>query len=72
MNLCLFFGEGKVMILILYVDDLIFTGSHSWKIIAIKDGLKKEFKMIDLGQFHYFLGIEVFSMDLSLSRKVLP
>lgn len=58
-NLYLFFEEGKVMALILYVDDLIMTVSHSKKISPVQELLQKEFKTTDMGTLHYFLGIEV-------------
>ena len=35
-NLYIFFREGKVMGLILYVDDLVMTGSHCKKISIVK------------------------------------
>ena len=49
--------EGPV-ILLLYVDDLFLTGDE--KLIAkCKKKLTAEFEMKDLGQMHYFLGLEV-------------
>ena len=41
------------------VDDLIFTGSDPKLITHVKSSLKKNFEMLDLGHFHYFLGIQV-------------
>lgn len=38
--------EGKIMIVCLYVDDLIFTGDLS--IDDFKDAMKTEFEMTDL------------------------
>lgn len=49
--------EGKLLILFLYVDDLIFTGNIS--IDEFKTTTKNEFEMIDLRMMKYFLGIEV-------------
>jgi hypothetical protein len=49
--------EGKILIVCLYVDDLIFTGNLS--IEMFKSDMKKEFEMADLGPMKYFLGIEV-------------
>ena len=46
------------LILILYVDDLFLTGS-SKLIKDCKENLATEFDMKDLGQMHYFLGLEV-------------
>ena len=54
--------EGKLLIIVLYVDDLILTGDeqliHSWKAY-----LTKEFEMKDLGLLHYFLGLEIWQQD---------
>jgi hypothetical protein len=48
-----------LIILFLYVDDLILTGSDSKLLNHVKTSLKKKFEMIDLGFFHYFLGLQV-------------
>jgi hypothetical protein len=48
-----------LIVLVLYVDDLILTGSDSKLLNHVKTSLKKKFEMIDLGFFHYFLGLEV-------------
>eukprot|EP00253_Pinus_taeda_P023133 PITA_23133 len=49
----------SLIILFLYVDDLIFTGSDPNLINHVKSSLKKQFEMIDLGQLHYFLSFQV-------------
>ena len=46
------------VILLLYVDDLFITGNDKL-IIDCKKKLASEFEMKDLGQMHYFLGLEV-------------
>ena len=52
--------EGKSFnILILYVDDLILTGSDPNHINHVKSSLKKKFEMKNLGHLHYFLGLQV-------------
>ena len=48
-----------LIILILYVDDLILTGSDLKLLNHVKTSLKKKFEMIDLGFLHYFLGLQV-------------
>ncbi|KAA0055552.1 putative mitochondrial protein [Cucumis melo var. makuwa] len=55
----------------LYVDDLIFTGNSSMMIEEFKESIKKEFKMIDIGLLHYFLGTEVKQGDneIAISQK---
>jgi hypothetical protein len=44
---------------VLYVDDLIITGSTSSIIASVKTYLQDRFAMTDLGLLHYFLGIEI-------------
>ncbi|KAJ6856654.1 hypothetical protein NC651_038340 [Populus alba x Populus x berolinensis] len=50
-------GEGKILILCLYVDDLIFTGNAMFE--QFKKSMKIEFDMTDLRKMKYFLDIEV-------------
>ena len=46
-------------ILVIYVDDLILTGSVTNHINHVKSSLKKKFEMTDLGNLNYFLGLQV-------------
>eukprot|EP00253_Pinus_taeda_P021389 PITA_21389 len=48
-----------LIILVLYVDDLILTGSDPNLINHVKSSLKNKFEMTKLGQLHYFLGLQV-------------
>ena len=50
--------EGKLLIIVLYVDDLIFIG-YEKLILSCKADLANEFEMKDLGLLHYFLGLEI-------------
>ena len=50
--------EGKLLITILYVDDLILT-SDDRLIKSCKEDLAREFEMKEMGLMHYFLGMEV-------------
>lgn len=50
--------KGKLLIIILYVDDLILTGNDQL-IVSCKENLLREFEMKDMGLMHYFLGMEV-------------
>ena len=43
----------------LYVDDLFLVGRKLEKIKGVKDGLCGEFKMKDLGEAKFMLGIEI-------------
>jgi hypothetical protein len=45
--------------LLLYVYDMVLTGSSSSLIRTFITRLSKEFSMKDLGDLHYFLGVEV-------------
>ena len=50
---------GKILILSLYVDDLIFTGNDESMFAEFKKSMLVEFDMTNLGKMRYFLGIEV-------------
>lgn len=50
---------GKVLIISLYVDDLIFTGNDESMFAEFKRSMMLEFDMTDLGKMRYFLGIDV-------------
>ncbi|XP_026439789.1 uncharacterized protein LOC113338626 [Papaver somniferum] len=47
-----------ILVLLLYVDDILLTGSSSVLISEIITSLKKEFAVKELGDLAYFLGIE--------------
>eukprot|EP00253_Pinus_taeda_P010232 PITA_10232 len=51
--------DGKILIVVLYVDDVIFTGNDDYIIENFNAVMKEEFKMTDMGLLRYFLGIEV-------------
>eukprot|EP00253_Pinus_taeda_P003125 PITA_03125 len=51
-------SEGNILIVILYIDDLIFIDSDDFLIADFKQVMKSEFEMTDLGLLKYFLGIE--------------
>jgi hypothetical protein len=51
--------NGKVTLLIIYVDDMIVTGDDTDEIKKLQKCLSTEFEMKDLGGLKYFLGIEV-------------
>eukprot|EP00253_Pinus_taeda_P025184 PITA_25184 len=54
--------EGKPLIIVLYVDDLVLTGDHQL-IKSCKEDLAREFEMKYMGLMHYFLGMEVWQKD---------
>lgn len=45
--------------ILVYVDDIIITGSTSKIISEVVRGLSTRFSLKDLGPLHYFLGVEV-------------
>ncbi|CAM8972211.1 unnamed protein product [Rhodiola kirilowii] len=51
--------NGEFIILLVYVDDVVITGTCSKLIQVIKDFIHEKFKIKDLGNLKYFLGIEV-------------
>jgi len=55
-----FYNRGKHSVYILvYVDDIIVASSSSEAVSALLNNLKKDFALKDLGDLHYFVGIEV-------------
>ena len=50
---------GKILIVSLYVDDLIFTGNDESMFVKFKNSMKLEFHITDLGKMKYFLSVEV-------------
>lgn len=51
--------KGKLVFILVYVDDLLITGSDVHEIQHIKEALETVFTIKDLGPMKYFLGIEV-------------
>jgi hypothetical protein len=47
------------MFVLVYVDDIIITSSDQKAIEGLLHQLGQEFALKDLGDLHYFLGIEV-------------
>ncbi|GJY82599.1 ribonuclease H-like domain-containing protein [Tanacetum coccineum] len=50
---------GVSLYLLVYVDDLVITGNSESEIEKFKTFLNQKFKIKDLGELKYFLGIEV-------------
>ncbi len=51
-------GDVKFFIIV-YVDDLILVCNNKDKLLQVKEKLFRKFKMKDLGDLHFFLGMEV-------------
>ena len=54
--------DGKTLIIVHYVDDLILTGDEQL-ITSFKEYLARGFDMKDMGLLHYFLGLEIWQRD---------
>ena len=57
--------EGKLLIIVLYVNDLILTGDQQL-VKSYKEDIARDFEMKYLGLMHYFLGLEVWQGDKEL------
>ena len=55
-----------VLFLLVYVDDLVITGNCENELEQFKVFLKNKFKIKDLGELKYFLGIEVLKTKTGL------
>ena len=51
--------HGHLLMVVVYVDDLLVTGSSLGMIIDFKKDMAAKFDMTDLGKLSYYLGIEV-------------
>lgn len=51
--------RGHILLVAVYVDDLLVTGSNIDMIVEFKRGMSARFEMSDLGLLTYYLGIEV-------------
>ena len=58
-SLFLYQKSGITIFLLIYVDDIIVTSSSSEAISVLLDDLRKDYALKDLGDLHYFLGIDV-------------
>jgi hypothetical protein len=64
-------SSNSTIVLIVYVNNIIISGSDSTSIADLKTYLSKHFHTKDLGTLHYFLGIEVArsSQGIFLSQR---
>lgn len=54
---------GKILLVSVYVDDLIYTSNDGVLLEEFKVSMMKEFEMTDLGKMRFFLGLEVLQKD---------
>ena len=62
-----FVEPGDILIVLLYIDDLIFTGNNLKMVVEYREAMVKHFEMTDLGLMSYFLGIEVVQQMMEFS-----
>ncbi|GAA0165489.1 transmembrane signal receptor [Lithospermum erythrorhizon] len=70
-SLFTYLHDGHTLYFLLYIDDMIFTGSSQHLLNDFIHKLNQHFALTDLGELHYFLGIEVIrsSAGLILSQR---
>jgi hypothetical protein len=68
-SLFIFSVGADIYYLLVYVDDILFTGSNSLMLQRLIQLLSSEFKLCDLGIVHYFLGIEVTPTSMGLMLR---
>ncbi|CAJ2655096.1 unnamed protein product [Trifolium pratense] len=52
-----FSQDGKIAVLIVYVDDIVLTGDDIVEMARVKEKLALDFEIKDLGSMRYFLGM---------------
>ena len=58
--LCFFlYFWNDILLVLIYIDDILIIGSNSKVVEYVIHNLNLEFALIDLGEFNYFLGLEV-------------
>lgn len=55
--------KNNILIVVVYVDDLLVTGSTIKLIEAFKEEMSTKFEMSDLGKLTYYLGIKVYQHE---------
>ena len=58
-----------MLVAVVYVDDLLVTGSSDKDIIEFKQEMASKFEMSDLGKLTYYLGIEVVQYEGGIILK---
>ncbi|XP_068340328.1 uncharacterized mitochondrial protein AtMg00810-like [Pyrus communis] len=58
--------EGGILIVSIYVDDIVFTGSSKTLLSEFKIEMMQKYKMSDLGLLHHFLGMGILQTENSV------
>jgi hypothetical protein len=60
---------GNALLVGVYVDDLVITGTKDAEVAAFKEEMKATFQMSDLGLLSFYLGIEVHQGDSGITPR---
>jgi hypothetical protein len=60
---------GNVLLVGVYVDDLVITGTKDTEVAAFKEEMKATFQMSDLWPLSFYLGIEVHQDDSGITLR---
>ncbi|KAH9689512.1 retrovirus-related pol polyprotein from transposon RE1 [Citrus sinensis] len=58
-SLFIFHNNDSLILMLIYVDDIVVTGNNTFLIDQLIHQLSIEFALKDLGQLHFFLGLEI-------------
>jgi hypothetical protein len=61
--------DGNALLVGVYVDNLVITGTKETEVEAFKEEMKATFKMSDLGLLSFYLGIEVHQDSSGISLR---
>jgi hypothetical protein len=60
---------GNTLLVGVYVDDLVITGTKDAEVAAFKEEMKVTFQMSDMGLLSFYLGIEVHQGDSGITLR---
>jgi hypothetical protein len=60
---------GNALLVGVYVDDLVITGTKDAEVAAFKEEMTTTFQMSDLGPLSFYLGIEVHQDDSGITLR---
>lgn len=63
--------EASTVFIVVYVDDILLTGTNIEEINNLKELLHNQFKIKDQGKLHYFLGLKILytAMGVIISQR---
>ena len=61
---------GNALLVGVYVDDLVITGTKDAEVVMFKEEMKATFQMSDLGPLSFYLGIEVHQDDSGITLQL--